>query len=471
METKHLIALPLLIAAAVVGMAASGFSRRVREAVFFLLVAGAVLVELMDVNFFTHFWYRGTTRGLEISLSDILALSLLAGVCFGRAPANGRRTFWPIGLAPLLIYFLYAAFSVVVSEPHIFGFFELTKILRGLLVFLAVAFFVRGPRELTLLVLGLGCAVGLEGLLAFKQHMLGGVYRAQGTLDHPNSLSMYLCLTGPVLVAAAAAKLPGWVRGFSGVALLAAAIAVLFTVSRAGVPVFFFVTLAATAACVSWRVTPRKLAVAGVIVLAGAILVKSSWTTLKARYGEATLATEYLDPNSEGRGYYLRMASAILQDRALGVGLNNWSYWVSKSYGNRLGYMYEDYDDLYFTPSKEILSSIHYAAPAHSLAALTAGELGIPGLVLFTVLWIRWMAAGVTFLPGNSTDPMRQLGVGCFFGLLGMLMQSTTEWTFRQTPIFFTSHVLLGVLAALYYQRRLKRLGGVVQPVNLARGD
>jgi hypothetical protein len=38
------------------------------------------------------------------------------------------------------------------------------------------------------------------------------------------------------------------------------------------------------------------------------------------------------------------------------------------------------------------------AAPAHSLAALTVGELGIPGLVLLTVLWLRWFQMGSSFL-------------------------------------------------------------------------
>jgi hypothetical protein len=94
------------------------------------------------------------------------------------------------------------------------------------------------------------------------------------------------------------------------------------------------------------------------------------------------------------------------------------------------------------------------AAPAHSLGALTLGELGIPGLVLLALLWLRWFQMGASFLWKRTPEPMRRLAVGIFFSLCGLFLQSLTEWVFRHSPIYYVNHILLGALAALYYEKR-----------------
>jgi hypothetical protein len=97
------------------------------------------------------------------------------------------------------------------------------------------------------------------------------------------------------------------------------------------------------------------------------------------------------------------------------------------------------------------------AAPAHCLGALMAGELGIPGLVLFSFLWIRWFQMASSFLWKRTPDPMQRIGVGIFFGLCGLFLQSLTEWVFRHSPIYYMTHIMLGVLATLCYARRQEK--------------
>ena len=82
--------------------------------------------------------------------------------------------------------------------------------------------------------------------------------------------------------------------------------------------------------------------------------------------------------------------------------------------------------------------------PAHNLAALTLGELGVPGLVLFGLLWLRWFGMGAASCPFRARSPMRVMGVGLFFGICGIFGQSLTEWVYRQTPIYLTFCILLG---------------------------
>jgi O-antigen ligase len=188
---------------------------------------------------------------------------------------------------------------------------------------------------------------------------------------------------------------------------------------------------------------------------------------MQERYGEATMQEEYLDPTVDGRGIYLRLATMIAADRFFGVGLNNWSYHVSRTYGPRLGFRFEDYDYLvavYGTEDDGLFANSYLAAPAHNLAALTLGELGVPGLILFGLLWLRWFWMGAAFLPLPRAEPMRVMGVGLFFGIAGIFGQSLTEWTYRQTPILLTFHLLLGALASLTAVRRSGSAGAAFEP-------
>jgi hypothetical protein len=265
---------------------------------------------------------------------------------------------------------------------------------------------------------------------------------------------MYLCLVGPLLVAAYNSNFSKYLRPFCLAAIGCASLAVLLTLSRAGVPIFAFVMLGTLAFCGSWKITAKKCLLVGAAMAVTGLLVYKSWDMLESRYQEASFQEEYLDADKEGRGVYFRIAHAILEDKPFGIGLNNWSYWVSKKYGEQVGLYYEDYDNLEYQPDKVNLPSFHYAAPAHNLLVLTAGELGIIGVGFFLLLWLRWFQIGQTFLRRKARTTVQRFGVGLVFGLCGVFLQSVTEWVYRQTAITFAFHIFLGTLASLYYWQR-----------------
>src|SRR2546429_4970516 len=147
MEIKALTAMVLLYIAVPSCILVMAFSARARDLGFFLMVSAAVITDRLDVNFVSRYWYRGTTRGVEISFVDILAVGILIGSLL--VPWAGRKRFyWPASLGFMLLFFLYAIFSVACSEPRIYGALELSKMLRGFLFFLATAIYVRSEREL-----------------------------------------------------------------------------------------------------------------------------------------------------------------------------------------------------------------------------------------------------------------------------------------------------------------------------------
>lgn len=451
MQLKDLVALVLILFALPVCTAVLIYWRRARDFAFFALVFGAMITDRLDVNFVSREWYRGTTRGFEISFLDILSVSLLAAMWL--RPRKGEtRLFWPASLGPLLVYLGYCALSVLFSDPKLFGMFELLKILRGIVLFVTVANFVRGEKQLRLFLWSFLLAVIYQGFIAVRMRYYYGVHRVYGTLEHPNSLSLYMCMAVPVLYAAAMARLPKWQRRWALAAVLLAMVSVILTISRTGVATLGLVLLGVVVACFSFKLTLRNLLITGGVMCALVFGVAYSWNTISQRFAGASLEEE----TERGRGEYLRLAKMIVADRFFGVGLGNWSYWVSNEYGPRDGSPFKPYvgtsepPDMTNPPGLETAQ----APPAHNLAALTAGELGWPGLLLFAVVWMRWFQMGLGFLWRRKSDPMVRLGVGLFFAVCAAFFQSLTEWEYRQTPIMFMFHILLGVLAALHWRKK-----------------
>lgn len=468
MDAKSLFGLTVIPLGFLGGIIAACASSRIRDLFFVLLVALSPLIERLDLNYVSREWYRGTSRGFEISVLDILAVSLLASAVL-LPRRDESRGYWPASLGLMILYFLYACFNVAISEPKLFSLFELFRMFRGFFLVLAVAFFVRSERELRLFIFGLALVICYEGLLALKQRYLEGLHRVPGTLIESNSLSVLLCTTTPLMVTALTSRLPKALKLLCAGAIPLALVAEIMTISRAGVTIMSTVLFLALITTVRFRITPRAVALTLVIVVGVTGLAAKSWKTLSERFGESTLKEEYGNKKNMGRGYYLRMARAIAKDYFFGVGLNNWSYWVSNKIGPQHGYRFVPYKGTDREPSDQIPSDSNVdeaqAAPAHNLGALTLGELGIPGLVLFSFLWLRWFQMGGSFLFRRDPDPLRRMGVGLFFGFCGMFLQCLTEWVYRHLPLYYTIHVMLGVLMSLYYlKRKARRAERIEQP-------
>jgi hypothetical protein len=274
-------------------------------------------------------------------------------------------------------------------------------------------------------------------------------------------------MTAPVLVAAVNSRLRPSLKGLCAAGIVLACVAEILTISRAGVVILAAMLAGAAAVTASYRMTPRRIAIWGAVALAAAAVTAKSWRSLSERFQSSTLEQEYGNHHNLGRGYYLRVASAIVDDHWFGVGLNNWSYKVSNYYGPKLGYRFVPYRGTDTEPSTAIPSGSNVdeaqAAPAHCLAALTAGELGIPGLFFLALLWLRWFQMAASFVWKRTANPMRRLGVGLLFGFGGIFLQSLTEWVFRQSPIFYVFHILLGTLMSLYYMKSQARRPRVVE--------
>ena len=100
---------------------------------FFAVLLPVMMFNQVSINFFSHETYRGTSRGMEVSLVYLIALAMLIGMCFlyGKKPLlpdKGSKIYW--------IYFLLCIPSLLNADNTLYSWFELWKMIMMYVVFL-----------------------------------------------------------------------------------------------------------------------------------------------------------------------------------------------------------------------------------------------------------------------------------------------------------------------------------------------
>lgn len=448
-----------------VGILLAVYSRWIQQAFFFVLVFGTTnstgLFGLpMDINFFSREWYRGSTRGIEVSYLDLVTIILLGSTLIVRGREGRKAFFWPASLGWMLGLLAYACVhTIVIADPKLFALFEISKIIRGILIFVTVALYVRTQRELELLMWAICATVGYEALVCLRDRYLYHVHRVRGTLGHPNILSLFMLIVVPFMITTTLSNVRPLLRIASFLGFLAAAGCVILSVSRTGFAALILLTASCGLVAIGVKLTARNV---GIVVLTGVVflgVLARSWDTIESRLFVNSVEEEFGEDTTQGRGVYFRYLFLIMQNEPLGVGLNNWSYAVTNRYASKIGVIYHPYLGTDIEPSQETsgLSSTmggSQAAPAHCVFVITMGELGWPGFIVFICMLGSWIFMSTAFVRKRSESLISRFGLASFFAIGAIVMQGLTEWIFRITPIYILSHVIVGALAAIYVHRK-----------------
>lgn len=442
------------------GIVGSVNSRRIHDFIFMFLVFGVTQTGSLfglptDINFLSREWYRGSTRGIEISYLDLLAIILFVSSAVIRR-RDGARFFWPPSLGVLLAFLGWCIVNVVLfSEPKLFGIFECTKVARAILLFVAVTFYIRSSREVRLFVWMMIVAVLYEAAICLVDRYVYHQYRIEGTLGHPNSLSMYCLECVPIFIATFFAHdAPPRMRTASGIAYLAATACVFLTISRMGIVSLVLISGAAFVLSTGIEFNLRNAGFALLGVVLFLVMFAKSWDSFEGRMKGTTLQDSFLSRQSD-RGVYIRQGIPAFVDNPItGIGLNNWSFWVTNRYAAEAGYY--KFENMPITPYPGTDTpplAPTQVAPAHNFYIITLAELGGPGFIICMALFIRWLFITGQVLVTRRTDLIARVRLGAFLSVWGILLQSFTEWEFRQTPVFFNGHIIVAVAATLYYHR------------------
>ncbi|MEM6821344.1 MAG: O-antigen ligase family protein [Verrucomicrobiota bacterium] len=401
--------------------------------------------DLVGINFFSREFYRAMTRGIEISLADLCAWVLFFSLIFDKK----IKVYW---FPPTFgIYFLYlfiaifgwitAVESLPVSakatyipysqfETNLYPLFEITKILRGILVFWVVANLGRDPKAMRAIIWGLVITVLYLTYIVLRDRYLLGINRVKATLGHPNTLATYMALMATLLFACAVSTRE-WIKSFFGYLFPAgcAALCVLMTISRGGL-----MAMAAGMGLAFTFLSLRNISLKNtLLVLLGGVmgtfmLALAADTLMNRFFGEQDAASDL-----EYRGKYNDQAKLMAEDYAWGVGAGNFSAWSFEKY------------------AEIIDESLPPGTPPHNLWFLTLGELGWPGLVVFVLFWIRLYQVSIPFVIFERSSIYHTMACAAVSATLAGHLQNALQLGFRQSPLFFLNHICMGMMIAAYW--------------------
>ena len=467
----------------------AALSPRVFRGVFVAFLLSTLY--MLDINFMSHEWYRGSTRGFEVSISDLL-LAILLIAFFAQSKslnrAEGGIQWFPKGTIPILLFLGIATLSLLGAESRLYGLFELSKMLKGLMIFWVVANLVKTEEWTRVAFYTIFVMAGLEIAFASIQHFRG-IYRLPGTLGHPNSLAMYLNMLIPILLAYA---LWGETRRrWIFFTLIAGGVTiVILTFSRGG---WISLALACSIVMVISLIQKPSPRLVGTLALCGLLmggLVVKEWPHIAARWTNAPVGSLNSRLNMNEGAYVM-----VRQSPWLGVGVNNSAAWLQKKEKevggdpfyritgrSRLNLML---GSLQLSEEKleqdiEALTYVAGGTLIHNIYLVTAAETGLLGLGAFLLIALRlgWIA-GRTVLASHQ-GLAGVLALGILGGFVATYIQGLAEWEIRQTPIFYLFWTLMGLLVAInrmpvrgndQKERRALSLSSPCPPLSLpARG-
>lgn len=408
-------------------------------------------VGLVSIPLGKHFFYQphvGGWPGLRLSLSDVFlylaAPLLLAALLWGR-----RRNALPA--AVLLLYGLLLAWysvSIVLSGSHLdLGLFELASALHALfLAFAAAAFFRRAL--LTPFLLLLSGAVGVHTVFALLQAATGrpigrsffhgtevlretlvsGAVRLRpsGLFDHPIVYANFLVLALPVLAAGYLACSGGPKKVLLAGTFSLGTAGLILTLSRGA---WISAAIASASLLVlAWRrgllagaaraSVRRTLAGAAALVLALGVLFGPAIYDRLTRSQAGNVEVRY-----ELNAIALRM---IGSHPLAGVGLNSFIR------------VMERYDPRHVTR--------YFPATVHNLYLLETAEAGVPGGILFLLLFGAVVVSALRRL-WTVTDPaLAWVAAALLAGFLGFAVSQVADFSHRIEPLRSIIWVHLGLL-------------------------
>jgi hypothetical protein len=410
------IGIPLMTALA-------SWSRNGRVMLVAALVASTVLK--ISVNFASMEGYRGPDRGFEVSLTDLIAISLGAGLLM----TQWRQVRWlPMNLFLFGAYIVVAILSATDAPDQMLASFSIFKWTKTLILYWAIFNCVYCDWPIEGIVAGIIAAAGIETLFALQQKYLFGMYRIHGTFDHSNTLPAYFVVVVPILLSwLMARKRPTLHRVVAMTAVFAMCFVVLATMSRAGLAILAMTILAVLIFAILKAPSRSNFGLVSIFMVAFLAGGAKAADSFIERFETAP------ESSGEARDEFNIAADLMAHDNLWGVGVNCFSKVLT--------------NDHRYRESIAVMENEEHAGVCHHIYRLTAAEMGYIGLVLFLLILGRFLwTMGIWTFGAASQEQFILFGV--FVGCIGLHVVGLLEWVFRVTPVWNLFWIASGLGAA-----------------------
>jgi len=399
--------------------------------VFWVMVAAMCLYQQTAINFFSNEFYRGSARGMEVSLLYLLAFAILAALAL-RGKAKGLLSDG--GARLYVLYFLLCLPSLSEADDLLISWLEIWKMLMILLFYCAVRAYLKATDDVKTVVRALAVFTIANALFTAKAHY-SGVYQPGGVFPHRNGMAMGMNLLGPVFFAGYLSYgLSNWRGRVCALAFGGAVVSTMWSYSRgamAMIPIAY--GMAALAVLCERKGSFRKFGRMLPLVAAAAVGLLAMLPRIIERFTEAPTSS------GETRIELAQCAYEMIVDKPLtGVGINNWSLNMEPTHP------YQD------RASETVGRELNYRGIVETVYLLVCAECGVPALVAM-VTWFAWhWILSVRLLGKLRGTEWYFVPAGLFGGLAVNYMQSSLEWVLRQQLNLVCLMFVFAVLSHLW---------------------
>ena len=427
----------LLFAAAVIGILPMTVFLICDRRMIRLSVLGLILPLLAfdgtAINFFSHETYRGTSRGMEVSLVYIMAAILLLAFTILR----GQRKFCPDwGSRIYILYFLLCIPSLFNSANILFSTFELWKMMMIHLIFMAAYYYLEfNDGDIDIIIYGLTAMVAVNFMEVIIQYFYG-VYRARGVFPHPNSMAMFMEIAGILLFSRIFNNREGRLTLLFFTVFLMAAVAIVRSYSRGAIfcfPLGLTITLLCSLLGGLSIGKTRWLMVIVPVALAGALIFMPK---IVERFKRAPKSS------ADTRKSLAVAAIRMMRDKPwVGVGINNWGIKINPPYpyGEHRRDQWSTWSN-----SDSIKDGI-----VETIYLLVGAECGIPCLFVLLCWFGYYWISSIRLMKLLRRTRFFYIPAGTFGAFTAVFLQSALEWVLKQQINFIFLVTVFAIISFL----------------------
>jgi len=380
---------------------------------------------MIDINFVSMETYRGTAKGFEIGMVDITVFSLLAVII-------GRKEEYPLSKPPgtflYFTYFFFSAISLVNSAVLVYSFMELWKMLRMYVFFYVVYNMIRSYEDIKDLYIYIAYIVIFVTYVVLKQKYLEGIFQTYGPFPHQNSLVLYMIPFGSMLLGLLLnkedEKMFYWLAVFG-----MAGVDIISTLSRGGLAMFALAILIIFILSYSNKFTLRKLGITILFLIFGSAVLYKAMDSITERISTAA-------PESANVRIVLAIAAQnMANDKILGIGLNNFAIKINDPYP--------------YSRHIEKSSPDEKGGLVETIYLMIAAETGWHNLVVYFMFILYMYFKNVRNFFRLKGSVYRYIPIGIAGGLTSLYVQSTLEWSLKQTNNFYELMFIFAIINAV----------------------
>lgn len=439
-EYKYLIFFLTLIFLVPIGVVLASTSKFFEKVILFMMIFFTCrLTE--SIHFVSRELYRGTSRGFEVGLVDLVALVLFLVIIIRRGKDFKIRLI-PPGSFIYFIYFAFSLASIINAYEPLYSYFEILKMVRMYFYFWVLYNYFNSYERIALAIHFIPVIIIYIFIIALNQKYRLGVYQISGPLPHQNSLCMYMTILSTIMFSQLMNEKSASFLKSAFIFLMFAmgSLLVFFTLSRAGMVCYIGGCLVVLLLSYASGFETKKFIITGLIGVGAIIAVVAMINTVMQRF-------ETAPKQSKLTRYNLAISAVnMANDKFLGIGLNNFGVKVNAPwpYSKHL----DKEKDKKF---KEGLVETVYL--------MIAAETGWLNLGVFAVFLLFYYVMNLINIFRFVNTEYQYFAIGLAGGLGSIYLQSSLEWVLKQSPNFYQLMFCFAIIAAMkgIYKREFAR--------------